>query len=438
MDYFDYENGDLYCEDVPVQEIVDDVGTPCYVYSRRTYNEHLEKLQDAFEDLDPLLCYSVKANTNPTILRDLEEAGSGFDVVSGGELSVVLDTGVDPKKIFFSGVGKSKEELKQAINAEILAINVESEQELEAIEQLSSSNSSDYKPGICIRVNPDVDPDTHRYITTGKKENKFGVDPRTAKQMARKAISSDHLNFRGLHSHIGSQITQVEPYKEAVSRNIDLINELQEIDESVRLLNMGGGFGIYYKDRKAKPAKAFADGVTPLLEDEDINFTIEPGRFIVGNAGILLTEVLYKKPSANRTFVICDAGMNHMIRPALYDAYHRIWPAHTESSVNGRVPNEEEWDGDMVQSNVVGPICETTDFFSQERDLPPVRQGDLLSLFSAGAYGYVMSSHYNLHPRPTEVLVEGDQYKRISRREKLEDMTNQFLLNDSWTSSSTK
>ena len=433
MDYFDYDDGDLHCEEIPVDEIVNDVGTPCYVYSRRTYREHLQKLQDAFEHLDPLLCYSVKAKTNPTILNDLKEHGSGFDVVSGGELSVVLDTGVDPKKVFFSGVGKSKEELQQAIDAGILAINVESEQELDRIEKLAKDSGE--TPGICIRVNPDVDPETHRYITTGKKENKFGVDPRTALNMAESALESDHLNFRGLHSHIGSQITQVEPYKEAVSRNVDLMKKLQELDEGVQLLNMGGGFGIYYKDRKAKPASAFAEGVTPILEDENINFTIEPGRFIVGNAGILLTEVQYKKPSANRTFVICDAGMNHMIRPALYDAYHRIWPAHTDSSVNGRAPNEEKWDGELVQSNVVGPICETTDFFSQERDLPPVEQGDLLSLFSAGAYGYVMSSHYNLHPRPAEVLVDGDQYRKITRREKLEDMTNQFLTDEKWKTS---
>ncbi len=436
MDYFDYKQGELFCEQVPVDDIVEDVGTPCYVYSRRTYQEHLKKLQDAFSHLDPLLCYSVKANTNPSILQDLKEKGSGFDVVSGGELSVVLETGVDPKKIFFSGVGKTEEELQQAIDAGILAINVESEQELDTIESLAVPTEN--KPGICIRVNPDVDPDTHRYITTGKKENKFGVDPRTAMDMARRSIKSNKLNFRGLHSHIGSQITDVEPYREAVSRNVDLMNELQELDEDVQLLNMGGGFGIYYKDRSAKPAQAFADAVTPLLEGERINFTIEPGRFIVGNAGILLTEVLYKKPSANRTFVICDAGMNHMIRPALYDAYHRIWPAHTDSDINGRVPDEENWDGDLVSSNVVGPICETTDFFSQERDLPPVQQGDLLSLFSAGAYGYVMSSHYNLHPRPVEVLVDGDRYKRISRREKLEDMTDQFLKNDSWQTVSSK
>ncbi len=432
MDYFNYKNGELYCEDVPVEEIVNRYGTPCYVYSRNTYLEHFHRLKDAFSHLDPLLCYSMKANSNPTLLDDLNERGSGFDVVSGGELTMALNTGVNPKKVFFSGVGKTKKELQQAIQADILAINVESKGELEATQSLA--RSSNRTPGICVRVNPDVDPETHRYITTGKKENKFGVDPETAKQMARTAIRSDDLLFRGLHSHIGSQITDVEPYKKAVSRNVNLLKELQEEDPDVRLLNMGGGFGIHYKDQSARTAAEFADAVTPILEGEPIDVTLEPGRFIVGNAGILLTEVLYKKPSIERTFVICDAGMNHLIRPALYDAYHRIWPAETDPEVSGRAPNEENWDGELVSSNVVGPICETTDFFSQERDLPPLDPGDLVSVFSTGAYGYCMSSHYNLHPRPAEILVEDDRFKRISRRENLDDMTKQFIRNGEWES----
>jgi len=431
MDHFDYKNGNLYCEEIPVDEIVEEFGTPCYVYSRNTYLEHFKRLTEAFDHLDPLVCYSVKANTNPTLLNDLEERGSGFDVVSGGELSMALQSGVDPQNVFFSGVGKTEEELKQAIEAGILAINVESEGELKKIESLAGK--MDQTPGICIRVNPDVDPETHRYITTGKKENKFGVDPETAREMAHHAIHADELNFRGIHSHIGSQLTDVEPYRKAVSRNVDLLKDLQDEDPEVQLLNMGGGFGIYYKDRSARTAAEFAEAVTPILEDEPIDVTLEPGRFIVGNAGILLTEVLYKKPSAKRTFVICDAGMNHLIRPALYDAYHRIWPARTESHVSGRAPDEEQWDGELVSSNVVGPICETTDFFSQERDLPPLEPGDLVSIFSTGAYGYCMSSHYNLHPRPTEVLVDGDQYKRIARRETLDDMTDQFVQDEEWS-----
>ncbi len=430
MKYFPYKNGELHCEDVPVPYLAEQSGTPVYIYSRQAYLEQFSALREAFTLPGTLICYSVKANTNPAILSDILDEGGGFDVVSGGELSVTLEAGADPRKIFFSGVGKTDEELRQAIDADILAVNVESAKELEVLEKLAKE--MDAYPGVCLRVNPDVDPETHRYITTGKKENKFGTDPKTALEMGREAIRSDHLRLRGLHSHIGSQITELEPYRNAVSRNVELISELRDAGGEPHLLNMGGGFGIRYRDEEVREPGEFADAIHPYLEGEDLDLVLEPGRFIVGNAGVLVSRVLYRKPSAERTFVVCDAGMNHMIRPSLYEAYHRIWPVSDSQVESGEVPSEDAWQGATELTNVVGPICETSDFFCEERALPPMERGDLLSVFSAGAYGYSMSSHYNLHPRPVEMLVDGDRYRTISRRETVSEFTDQYVREESW------
>ena len=425
MDYFNYLRGDLVCEDVPVQKIAEEHGTPTYIYSARTILEHYRKLRDAFAgagDLGhaPLICYSVKANSNLSILKLMKDEGSGFDVVSGGELFRALKVGADPKKCVFAGVGKTDEEIDYALEKGILLFNVESEEELANIDRLAGKRG--VKAPVALRVNPDVDPQTHTYMSTGKKETKFGVDLVRAKKILAGARELKNTALNGLHVHIGSQITKVEPYVETMQRIAAFLPECGKIGAKIEWLDIGGGFGIWYKDKLAKPAKEIAAAILPMLQKTGCKVLLEPGRFIVGNAGVLVTRVVYIKESGDKKFVICDAGMNDLIRPTLYSAYHRIWPVRTDAGHSGEVPDEEQWSGPSIVADIVGPICESGDFFAKERKMPPLKRGDLVCVFSAGAYGYAMASNYNSHPRPCEVMVAGKDARVITERESMDHL----------------
>lgn len=419
MDYFTYLRGELMAEEVPVREIAEKHGTPTYIYSARTILDHYRKLRDAFSGVAhaPLICYSVKANSNLSILKLMKDEGSGFDVVSGGELYRVLKIGADPGKIVFAGVGKSDEEIAFALEKSILLFNVESEEELANIDRIAGKMGK--RAPVALRVNPDVDPQTHTYISTGKKETKFGVDLTRARRILQSIREMKNIHLRGLHVHIGSQITKVEPYVETMQR---IAAFLPECGAKIEWLDIGGGFGIWYKDKTARSAQEIADAVLAMLKQTGCKVILEPGRFVVGNAGILVTRVLYVKESGNKKFVICDAGMNDLIRPALYGAYHRIWPVGTDPGHSGDPPDEEQWPGPSTVTDIVGPICESGDFFAKERRMPLLKRGDLVCVFSAGAYGYAMASNYNSHPRPCEVMVAGKDGRVVTERESVEDL----------------
>lgn len=425
MDYFRYYRGELRTEEVPVREIADQYGTPAYIYSARTIVEHYRKLRDAFAgplppDRAPVLCYSVKANSNLSILKLMRDEGSGFDVVSGGELYRALKVGADPKKIVFAGVGKTDDEIAYALESGILLFNVESEEELANIDRIAGRAGK--KAPVALRVNPDVDPQTHTYIATGKKETKFGVDLIRARRILSRGRDFKNVRLNGLHVHIGSQITKVDPYVETLQRISAFLPECEKMGCPIEWLDIGGGFGIWYKDKLARPAFEIAAAILPILQKTGCRFILEPGRFIVGNAGVLVTRVLYVKESGEKKFVICDAGMNDLIRPTLYSAYHRIWPVKTDMAHSGEVPDEDHWDGPLAVTDVVGPICESGDFFAKERKLPALARGDLVCVFSAGAYGYAMASNYNSHPRPCEIMVAGGEAKVVTGRESIEDL----------------
>lgn len=425
MHDFQYRAGRLHCEGLPVEDLARDHGTPLYLYSASTILDHYRKLCDAFTPpapapWSPVVCYSVKSNSSLSILKLIADAGCGFDIVSGGELFRALKAGGDPGKIVYAGVGKTDAEVEAALKAGILLFNVESEEELENTDAVAGRLG--LKADVALRINPDVDPQTHTYISTGKKETKFGVDLQRALRICHRARELRHLRMAGLHVHIGSQITKTEPYVETLQRVAAFVPQVKAMGHPLEWLDMGGGFGIWYKEKLAHSAKDIADACMPLLLKMGLKLLLEPGRFIVGNAGILVTRVVHVKESGDKRFVICDTGMHHLIRPSLYGAYHRIWPVHTDASVQGHVPDEDHWSGPLVLSDVVGPICESGDFLAKDRRLPAVRRGDLLAVFSAGAYGFTMSSNYNSYPRPAEVLVKGSAAKVTTRRETYEDL----------------
>ncbi len=425
MDHFTYAGGELMAEEVPVREIAERHGTPLYVYSAHTIAGHYGRLRDAFAGAvgipaPPVICYSVKANSNLSILKLMHDMGAGFDVVSGGEIHRALKAGADPGKIVYAGVGKTDAEILLALEKGILLFNVESLEELENIDRLAGQAGR--RAPVALRVNPDVDPQTHTYITTGKKETKFGVDLVRALEILSRGRQLRHVDLRGLHVHIGSQITKVEPYVETLSRIADFVPECRRVGLGLEWIDIGGGFGIWYKDKLARPAREIAAAVLPFLGRIGCKVLLEPGRFIVGNAGILVTRVLYVKESGEKKFAICDAGMNDLIRPTLYGAYHRIWPVRTDPGHAGEAPDEERWPGPLVTTDVVGPICESGDFIAKERRLPPLRRGDLVCVFSAGAYGYAMASTYNSQPRPCEVMVSGKEARVVTERETPEDL----------------
>jgi diaminopimelate decarboxylase len=415
MDFFRYRSGQLHAEDVAIADLVRDVKTPAYVYSKATLLDHYEKLARAFEPLAPLICYSVKANSNLSILRLMKERDGGFDVVSGGELFRTMKIDADPSRVVFAGVGKTDEEIRYALRKQIFLFNVESRPELERIHAIAREMGT--RARVALRVNPDVDPHTHKYIATGKKETKFGVDFERAEETLRGIRDLDAVELLGLHMHIGSQILETEPYRAALEKLLDFADRQRAAGLPIQLLNIGGGFGIYYKERTAKSADEMAQVFVPPLRERGYRLLLEPGRFITGNAGILVTRVTYVKRSGERRFVICDAGMNDLIRPALYGSYHRIWPVAA-----GAAEDEPGAPALAGEADIVGPICESGDFFAKDRAFPEVSPGDLLAVFSAGAYGMSMASNYNSHPRPVEVLVDGAGFRVIRRRETYDDL----------------
>jgi diaminopimelate decarboxylase len=421
MDFFNYKNGELYCEDVPAAQIARQVGTPAYVYSKATFLHHYRQIADAFSPVKATVCYSVKSCGNLSILRFLAEAGCGFDVTSGGELFRALQAGGKASEIIYAGVGKTDAEIAEAINAGIAAFNIESEAEIENIEAIAHGMGKSVVGAL--RVNPDVDPKTHLHTTTGKKETKFGVDIERAERVFAQYRDLKHLRLAGIHIHIGSPVYGIEPYIEAVSKVTALIDRLAERGHKIEWLDLGGGFGVNYeRPDQALPITEHAKAILPLVKDKPYRIALEPGRYIAGNAGILLTRVLYRKTGGAKKFVIVDAGMNDLMRPILYDSYHFIWPTKPDAA---NVPVRR--DRTLVPvggevADVVGPICESGDFLAKGRPLPPTARGDLLAVFTAGAYGFAMSSNYNNRPRACEVLVDGASFKVIRRRETLEDL----------------
>ncbi len=413
--FFDYHHGSLYCENANVSQIAVKVGTPAYVYSSASVLKSYRDLARAFAPAKPILCYSVKANANLGLLKLMAAEGAGFDVVSGGELFRALKAGADPRKIVYAGVGKTDDEIEYALRCGILMFNVESEPELENINLIA--HRMGVVAGVALRLNPDVDPKTHRYITTGKRENKFGIDLERAGRIVSDLPRLRNVRLTGLHMHIGSQIIKTAPHAQALAKVGKFIAARRSRLPHLKFLNMGGGMGILYDLEKPPPAQDFAARLLPLVRKTGLRLVMEPGRFIVGNAGILLTRVLYVKESGgDKRFVICDAAMNDLVRPTLYEAYHRIWPVETNVSLC-RPPRNG-----LQLVDVVGPVCESGDFLAKERLLPPVQRGDILAVFSAGAYGQTMSSNYNARPRACEVLVEGDGFKVVRRRESYDDL----------------
>ena len=414
MNHFEYRNGEMFAEGVPLQRIAKEVGTPAYVYSLATLKRHYQVFDRAFAKVPHIVCFSVKANSNLALLRTFAKEGSGFDIVSGGELFRALKAGGDPKKIVFSGVGKKQDEIEYALRAEILMFNVESEDELVALNDIARGLGK--KAPISLRVNPDVDPQTHPYISTGMKKAKFGVEIKKSVEVYKKAASLPNVDVVGVDCHIGSQLTSLSPFIDALARVREyldrvLVGSLQKEGAQIRYLDLGGGLGINYNDETPPQPEEYARAIIDGLEGLDITLILEPGRVIVGNAGILVTEVQYVKENDAKRFVIVDGGMNDLIRPALYGSYQAIQPV---------LKTEAE----TIIADIVGPICESGDFFAKDREIGRPQRGDLLAVMSAGAYGFTMASNYNSHPKAPEILVDGDKYYIVRKRESLEDLIN--------------
>lgn len=419
MDYFNYRAGQLFCEDLPAAQIAERFGTPVYVYSHQTIVEHYERLQAAFADVDPLICYSIKSCANVHILRLLAGMGSGFDVVSGGELFRALKAGADPRKIVYAGVGKTDRELREALQAGVGWLNIESESELAELNALAGSMG--VTPRAALRINPDVDPKTHAYTSTGKKESKFGVDLERAERVFREFGTSKAVRLTGIHLHIGSPVNDVAAYESSVRKAMDLIGRLRAGGYTIDTLDIGGGFGAFYKGGEAPPASEYAAAIVPLIRGQDLRIILEPGRSIIANAGVILARVVHIKEAGDRRFIILDASMNELLRPALYSAYHFIWPVQAGELTPTDRGEHQPFDG-LAAWDVVGPICENSDFLAKDRRLPRMRRDDLVAVFTAGAYGMTMASQYNSRPRAAEVLVHGSGVKLIRRRETYDDL----------------
>lgn len=414
MHDFKYRRNYLYCEDTRVRDLAERFGTPLYVYSYQTLIDHFVKLKDAFREVKPLICYSVKANSNLAILRALVDKGAGLDIVSGGELYRAVKAGCPAERIVYASVGKTEKEIEEAISKRILFFNAESLPELENINRISSSLGRITKAAI--RINPDVEPKTHKFITTGKLTNKFGIDFDSAYKIFLIRNKFPSLNICGLHIHIGSQITGSAPYVAAIGKMVKFIQKLKKRGIGLEYLNIGGGLGIVYDKETPQTAQKFARSILPLLKETGLKIIMEPGRFIAGNAGILMTKILYVKSTPKKKFIIVDAGMNDLIRPALYGAYHNILPARIEKR------------GSRIEKvDIAGPICESADFFAKDRNLAKVKEGDYLAIMGAGAYGFSMSSNYNSRRRPEEVMVVKDKAFTIRKRDSYEDLVrNEF------------
>jgi diaminopimelate decarboxylase len=423
MDYFEYKKGRLFAEGVDVQKIAEQVGTPVYVYSKATFLEHLRRIREAYSSLDTTVCYSIKACGNISILKFMAEADSGFDIVSGGELYRAMQAGADPAKIVYAGVGKTDAEIIEALNAGIAYFNIESEAELENLIRLAKENNK--IPRCALRINPDVDPKTHTYTATGLKETKFGVDIERAVKVFLDYGKNKAVRLCAIHVHLGSAGKTVAPYVEAVKKAIQLIEQLRQEGFTIEALDLGGGYGADYITGTAPSAADYAAEIVPLLQNRDLKLILEPGASITANSAVLLTRVLYLKKGGEKKFVIVDAGMNDLIRPPLYDAFHFIWPACVDERFSPWLRALDlQFDdaGPLETVDVVGPICEPADFFGKDRNLPPVKRGDLLSIFTAGAYSFSMASNYNARGRAAEVLVDGNKFSIIRRRESYEDL----------------
>ena len=422
MHCFNYRDNKLFCEESALAQIAEAYGTPLYVYSQHTVLDHFQRLNAALKGLDHEICYAVKANSNLSLLRLLAASGAGFDIVSGGELYKVLTSGGSASKCTFAGVGKTREEIAYALHNEVLSFNVESEGELLTIQEVAKS--LDKIAPIALRVNPDVDAATHKYISTGKSQNKFGIGLDRIEAVYEIAAGLSHIKIVGIQTHIGSQIRESKPFVEALQKLVPLVKRLRE-RYGIEFFSIGGGIGIVYEgslesgreewwsDQTTKQGmtiEEYVSAVGPLLSDIGIRVLLEPGRFLVGNAGILLCRVLYVKETPAKRFVIVDAGMNDLIRPALYDGYHEIIPIQRNPKL------------DPIIADVVGPVCESGDFFALDRKIAGCQAGDLLAVMSAGAYGFSMASNYNSRPFPAEVLVNGDNYQLIRRRQNYADL----------------
>lgn len=417
MQSFSYRDGELYCEDVPVAKIATEYGTPVWIYSKAFLLGQLKQIQTAFAEVDPVICYSVKANSTLGVLKVMRDAGSSFDVVSGGELYRVKAAGADTSKVVFAGVGKTNEEIRFALENNILMFDVESEQELDAIADVAGSMGVVGK--VALRLNPDIDAKTHAKTTTGKKGNKFGMDIERFRELAAKVLRDKRLALKGIHMHLGSPILTTEPYEAAGQKAIEVVEALRKDGHVIDWINLGGGFGISYRGNEGLPADAYAKVIVPAVKAAKCRLALEPGRFVVGNSCVLVSKVVFTKREGGKLFVIQDGAMNDLIRPAMYDSFHRVWPVRPEvampENVEGEIPGCEKTD-------VVGPICESSDYFAKDRHLPPMKRGDLFAIFSAGAYGTAMSSNYNSRPRAAEILVDGTNVSVIRRRETYADL----------------
>ena len=407
MHLFKYKNHQFHCEDIPIQQIAGKVGTPFYLYSYHTLVRHFTVFDDAFKGIPHLVCYSAKANSNLAFLRLFVSLGGGVDVVSGGELYRALKGGADPQKIVFSGVGKREDEIEYALRNDILMFNVESSQELQVINGVAERIGK--KASIAIRVNPDIDPKTHPYISTGMKQNKFGIDILRAPMAYQQASQLPNLEIIGIDCHLGSQLVEVEPFIEALRKLKRLVENLRNEGMEINYLDLGGGLGITYEDEEPPHPMEYASTLLEEIRGFGCTLILEPGRVIVGNAGVLISKVLYTKENEEKRFVIIDAGMNDLVRPSYYGSYHQILPVKEET--------REE-----IVADVVGPICESSDFLAKGRRMPNLRSGELIAVMSAGAYGFSMSTNYNSRPRLAEVLVRGNQMFVIRQREGYEDL----------------
>ncbi len=408
MHDFEYRGTELYCEDTAVSDIAKKVGTPFYLYSYKTITEHLIKIQRAFKSVNPLICFAMKANGNLAVLKALVDKGSGLDIVSGGELFKAKKVGCPSNRIVYAGVGKTDSEIAEAVQSNILLFNVESVPELDHIQQVAEKLKR--KVNISLRVNPGIDPHTHHYIATGKSESKFGIDMDSARSIFKKAGHYPNLLLCGIHVHIGSQITEGEPFVKAFKKVLQFIENLEKDGAAIKYLNLGGGLGIIYSDEKPQTADEFAKAILPLFKGRKFQLIFEPGRFIVGNGGIFVSKVLYIKKAGSKNYAIVDGGMNDLIRPALYGAYHEVMPL------------KKRKDKKRLKYDVVGPICESGDFLATNRELEELHSGDVIALLGAGAYGFTMSSQYNARPRVPEVMVKGKRFEIVRKRESYEDL----------------
>ena len=412
MHFFHYQDDELYCENVPVRQICDEIGTPVFIYSRATLERHFRVFREPFSDVDHLVCYSMKACSNLAVLRIFGNLGAGMDIVSGGELYRALQAGIDPSLIVYSGVGKKSSEMDEALAADILMFNVESEEELEALNQRAQALGK--RARIALRVNPDVDPQTHPYIATGLRKNKFGIQMELSEEIYHRANQMKGIEPIGVDCHIGSQLTELSPFLDALERLKKLMGGLASKGIDIRYLDIGGGLGIPYDDERPPLPAVYGAAIVEQVADMNVKLIFEPGRVLVGNAGIMVTRVLYRKQGQEKHFVIVDAGMNDLIRPSLYKAHHAVWKIRRTPGTKS--PTEK------VVADLVGPICESGDFLAQERYMEPVEPGELLAMMSAGAYGFAMSSNYNSRPRAAEVLVNGHDYYVIRDRETYDDL----------------